>query len=154
MRMNSAAKATTGVKAPPTAMAIRTAKASTTTTPAPRANRVNVMRPVSRIHRTEAAHPALVLDHSLVEVPAPHVRPEDLGKDQLAVGDLPEQEVRDTGLTRRPDHQVRTGHVGVGDRAPHPLLAALPGGEPLAHQGPDGADDLAPPAIVEGQRQG
>src|ERR1019366_1329188 len=94
MRMNSAAKATTGVKAPPTAMAIRTAKASTTTTPAPRANRVNVMRPVSRIHRTEAAHPALVLDHSLVEVPAPHVRPEDLGKDQLAVGYLPEQEGR------------------------------------------------------------
>src|ERR1019366_4451015 len=152
MRMNSAAKDTTGVKAPPTAMAMRTAKASTTTTPAPRANRVNVMRPVSRIHRTEAAHPALVLDHSLVEVAAPHVRPEDLGKDQLAVGDLPEQEVRDTGLARRPDHQVRIGHVGVVEMAPDRLLVDLLGGDPLGHQGLDGVDDLGPPAIVEGQR--
>ncbi len=46
MRMKSAANATTGVRTPPTAMAVTTAKATIKRTPTPMATRVNVMRPV------------------------------------------------------------------------------------------------------------
>src|ERR1700677_3876192 len=52
----------------------------------------------SGVNGAEAAHPALVVDDRLVEVAAAHVGPERLGEDQLAVGDLPQQEIRDACL--------------------------------------------------------
>src|ERR1700722_11531573 len=52
----------------------------------------------SGIDGPEAAYPALVVDDRLVEVAAPHVGPQDLGEDQLAVGDLPQQEIGDARL--------------------------------------------------------
>src|ERR1700677_4871927 len=106
MRPPRARMAMIGVKAPCISMATRSMKATTTTTPAPSANRVSLTAPFSSmhrshrftghrspdswVHRTEPAHPALVLDDRLVEVLAPPVGPQHLGEDQLAVGDLPE----------------------------------------------------------------
>ena len=52
----------------------------------------------------------LVLADRFEEVLAPEVGPQHVGEHELAVGQLPQQEVRDAVLARRADHEVGVGH--------------------------------------------
>src|SRR5580698_1514600 len=135
-----------------------TTKRVSTRIPAAVAIRVNDITLQSRAPRgwgrsgvdgAEAADPALEVDDRLVEVTPAHVGPEDLGEDQLAVGQLPEQEVRDAGLARGANDQVGVGHVGKVEVAPDRLLVDLVGRDALGGDGPHGVDDLGPAAVVE-----
>ena len=64
------------------------------------------------VQPAEAPIAALVLADRVEEVLAAEVGPQHVGEHQLAVGELPQQEVRDAVLTRGADHQVGIGHVG------------------------------------------
>ena len=84
-------------------------------------------------------------------VPA-EVGPQHLGEDQLAVGQLPQQEVRDAELARRPHHQIGIGHVGEVEVAGDGLLGDVVRPAPLGHERTDRIDDLGPAAVVERER--
>src|SRR5579875_1645716 len=75
----------------------------------------------------EAPLPPLVLAHRLAQVLAPEVRPQHVEEHELAVGDLPQQEVRDAVLARGPYEQVRVGHVGQVEVAAQGPLVHLGG---------------------------
>src|SRR5581483_12435358 len=79
------------------------------------------------LHRPEAAVAALELAHRFEEVLAPEVGPQHVGEHQLAVGQLPQQEVGDAELARRADHEVGVGHVGQVQARPDRLLVDLVG---------------------------
>src|SRR5271169_3597033 len=114
--------------------------------PAPRA-------PVaSGLDGAEPSYPALELHHRLVQVTATHVGPQDVGEEELAVSDLPEEEVRDAGLARGADDEVGVGHVREVEVTPDGLLVDLVGRSALRDEGPDGIDDLGATAVVERHR--
>src|SRR5438309_11094502 len=60
----------------------------------------------------EPAVPALVLAYGAEQVLAPEVGPEGIGEDELAVGELPQEEVGDPELARGADDEVRVRNVG------------------------------------------
>src|SRR5208282_6259891 len=76
-----------------------------------RRQRSNVvgLRPVPKAAVTALA-PLEILNR-LQHVDAAKVRPEPVSDEDLRVGDLPQQEVRDAHLTRRADQQIRVRHV-------------------------------------------
>ena len=92
---------------------------------------VAVQRPPAAhrlIDPAEAALAALVLAHRVEEVLAAEVGPQHVGEDELAVGQLPQQEVGDAVLARRADHEVGVGHLGVVEVAADRLLVDLVAG--------------------------
>ena len=77
---------------------------------------------------------------------APEVGPELVAEDELRVGALPEQEVRDPLLAAGPDQQVGIVHLGRVEAAAEVLLGA-------ALEASRGVDDLRPAAVVEGDEE-
>src|SRR5436190_10896904 len=65
------------------------------TTPVSRYNAIAVTSAFGRVESTETPRPSLVLAHCVVEMVSAKVGPEDVGEDQLTVGQLPQQVVRD-----------------------------------------------------------
>jgi len=61
-------------------------------------------------HRSEPSLPAMELAHGLGEVALLEVRPHAVGEDQLGVGALPEQEVRESLLAAGTDQQIDVRH--------------------------------------------
>src|SRR4051794_41073593 len=94
----------------------------------------------------EAADTRLVGGQRLLEVRAREVGPQDLREVQLAVGGLPEQEVRDALLAARADHEVRVVHLGRVEQRAEGLLAA-------AAVALGRVEDLRAAAVVEGHEQ-
>ena len=64
---------------------------------------VEAHRAQPSVEAAEAPVPALVLAHRVEEVLTAEVGPEHVGEHQLAVGQLPQQEVGDAVLARRAD---------------------------------------------------
>ena len=99
----------------------------------------------------EPAVPALELADGLEQVLSAEVGPQHVGEHQLAVGQLPEQEVGDPELAGGADDQIRIGHVRLievpGDGPLVDLGRRHPGGD----QCPHGIDDLGPASVVEGE---
>jgi len=83
---------------------------------------------------------------------ASEIGPQGLAEHELAVGDLPQKEVRDAVLTRGADDEVRVGHFGVVEVSGNGLLGDT------AHPGVDEAlhciHQLSPAAVVEGDGEG
>jgi len=98
--------------------------------------------------RAEAPIAALVLPDRGEEVGAAKVGPEDVGEDQLGVGELPQQEVRDPILAGGSHQHVGVGHVGRVQVAAQDLLVdAARGKRPrggLLGDGPGGVEQLGP----------
>src|SRR4051812_26538777 len=107
----------------------------------------------SALGAAKAAIPTLELAHGVVHVLAREVGPQRVGEDQLAVGQLPQEEIRDPVLARCSDDEVRIWHLGViealADGAFVDLLGRHLVGDDVAH----GIDDLGPAAVVEGDGQ-
>jgi len=102
---------------------------------------------------------------------AVEVWPEAVGDEDLGVGDLPEEEVRDALFAGGADDQVWVGHVrsveGAGDAG---LIEGLEGartkeiidgtaagvgfGREIGKDAADGVDDLGSSPVVEGQGEG
>ena len=80
---------------------------------------------------------------------SPEVGPEHVVEDQLAVGQLPEEEVGDAVLARCADDQVRVGLIGVVEVGPEGALADLVGRDAFGHDLLDGIDDFGPAPVVE-----
>src|SRR5262245_5701859 len=74
----------------------------------------------------EAAAAAGVLVDRGAQVLGAEVRPQRVDEDELGVGELPEQEIRDPQLARGPDQEIGIGQVGrveaIGDRLLGDLL--------------------------------
>src|SRR5580692_2065269 len=149
MRTTRATMVTNGVRASWNPMTTKAINAATTRTPPARATLLMVMALLSRMHVAETTHPLLELDHGFVQMPAAHVGPQHLGEDELAVGDLPQQEIGDTRLSRGTDDQVGIGHVGEIEVTADGLLVHLVRRHPFGHQRSHRIDDLGPPAVVE-----
>src|SRR4051794_21779418 len=104
-------------------MAPRTTATATTSVihgpPSSRARRIGgastaALRARSRSIRS-ATEPALagrVFGEGEIEVGGPEVGPQGLGDDELSVGRLPDQEVREPVLATGADHQVGVWKVG------------------------------------------
>jgi hypothetical protein len=76
-----------------------------------RFQRVEVLVGEGLAQAAEAALALLVVLDGLQQVDAAEVGPEAVGDEDLRVGDLPQQEVRDALLARGADDQVGVGHV-------------------------------------------
>src|SRR3954451_4048759 len=75
----------------------------------------------------ESAVAALELEDGLGEVVAAEVGPQDVGEDQLAIGQLPEKEVGDAVLARGADDEVGVRHLGVVEVPANGLLVDVAG---------------------------
>ena len=75
----------------------------------------------------ESARPPGELEEGGVEGVGPEVRPEDLGRVELGVGRLPDQEVREPLLAAGPDHEVGIGQAGGVERLGDRVLVDLVG---------------------------
>src|SRR5438270_1051132 len=84
-----------------------------------------IQGPVSARGAAKAAIPALELAHGVVQVLAREVGPQRVGEEELAVGQLPEQEVGDPVLPRGADDEVGVGHLGVVEAGPDGTLVDL-----------------------------
>src|SRR5207237_1087131 len=60
----------------------------------------------------EAPAPPRVRDQRLAQLPLAEVRPERVDEDELRIGELPEQEVRDPQLAGGADQQIRIRELG------------------------------------------
>src|SRR5215203_6009484 len=93
-------------------------------------------------HRPEPPLPAAEVAHGVGQVGAAEVGPHAVGEDQLGVGALPEQEVREPLLAAGADQQVHVGGgtavVGrIGEQAREGFAGELA----LAAQAVGGAED-------------
>src|SRR5204862_1307412 len=91
---------------------------------------------------TETALPRGVLRECPGELLAIEVGPERVGEVELGIGRLPEQEVRETLLSARANHEIRVVHVGRVEPASELLL-------PTACVLAGGVEHLGPAAVVE-----
>src|SRR4051812_45983981 len=81
------------------------------------------------------------------------VGPQHIGEHELAVRQLPEEEVRDAELARRANHQVGIRHLGVIETSADGLLVDLLGRYAFGNQRTNSVDDLSASAVVERDRQ-
>src|SRR5450759_1335831 len=100
-----------------------------------------------------AALPLLEIEDRLEEMALAEVGPERGRDPDLAVGDLPEEEVRDAHFAARADEKIRVGQPGRAEARSESLLVDLLGGEPSrAHvmgEGAAGVHDLRAAAVVQ-----
>src|SRR5437660_5120313 len=90
----------------------------------------------------EPAVPALVLAHRVEQVFSPEVGPEGGGEHELAVGELPQEEVGDPELPRGADDQVRVRNVGQVQAGPDGTFVDPGCRDALCHHPSHGIDDL------------
>ena len=84
----------------------------------------------------------------------PEIRPQHVGEHELAVGQLPQQEVGDAEFPRGADHQIGVGQIrGIEVTADGPFVD-LGRAHTGRHHGLHGVDDLGPAAVVERHSQG
>src|SRR5262245_43327182 len=109
-------------------------------------------------HLAEAPRPLLELGHRLVEVARAEVRPEHGGDEELGVGDLPQEEVRDPHLAAGADHEIRVGNVGGIEGAADVRLAGVLGiqltGLDLTGQRANRGRRCVTSALMEGHHHG
>src|SRR5207253_4164841 len=94
----------------------------------------------------EAAPAAGVVVEGGAELPLAEIGPERVDEDELGVGELPQEEVRDPQLAGGTDQKVGVRHVGrveIGRERFLVHLAAAGDGSVR------GVDDLGPAAVVE-----
>src|SRR5215472_1252027 len=100
-----------------------------------------------------AALALLKVEDRLEEVALAEVGPERGGDPDLAVRDLPEQEVGDAHLAARAYEQVRIGKPRGAEPRPERLFVDLLGRQPtrsdVVGEGAAGVHDLGPAAVVE-----
>src|SRR5436853_5890102 len=97
----------------------------------------------------EAPATLCVLLERRPEVVDAELRPERLDEDELRVGGLPEQEVREPELARRPDQQIRVRHLGRVQVRRDERLVDLVRGDAGLDDPPQRLDDLRASAVVE-----
>src|SRR6187551_3630252 len=97
----------------------------------------------------EAALAAGVLLERGVQVAFLEVRPEPVHEDELRVGELPEEEVRDPLLAGRPDEQVRLEQLRVRERGGEGVLVHVLRRRSRLDQTARGVHQLRPAAVVE-----
>src|SRR5947207_4768299 len=95
----------------------------------------------------EAAASAGVGGEGVLELAPAEVRPERLDEDELRVGELPEQEVRDPELPGGADQQVRVGQVRCVEVRPQEVLVDLGRLDTCLDQPPRRLDQLRAPAV-------
>src|SRR6478736_7974323 len=93
----------------------------------------------------------------LPEVPPVDVGPQHVGEDELGVRGLPEHEVREPLLPRRPPDEVGVGDLGdvevPGERLLVDFLGVEPAGGDLAADGTGCVGELRAAAVVDAHRQ-
>jgi hypothetical protein len=77
------------------------------------------------------------------------VRPQGLVEDELRVCGLPEQEVRDPLLPRRPDHQIGIGKFGRVQARGHGLFGHVLGSDPFLENPARCFHELGASSVVE-----
>src|SRR5215510_5225783 len=110
-----------------------------------------------RLHVTVSTLTFLIFDDSFKQISAPEVGPKHIGDINLAVSNLPQQEIRDAHLTARPDQQVRIGKV-LCEEAPLDVVLGYPGGVSAHSKALDCDlaacfDDFGTAAVVQGNRE-
>src|SRR5919198_1617459 len=98
----------------------------------------------------EAAAAARIVLQGGAELRLAEVRPQGVDEDELGVRELPEQEVRDAKLARRPDQQVRIRHVRLVQAGRECLLVDLVRFDAVLDEPACGGGQLGAPAVVEG----
>ena len=103
----------------------------------------------------EPAGPPGELEERGVERLRPEVRPQHLGRVELGVGGLPDQEVRQALLAAGPDDEVGVGQAGgvEGGRRSSASSIVSAGDAARRDQAPDRVDELGPAGVVEGDVQ-
>src|SRR5215210_5044633 len=109
--------------------------------PAPRCRRAAIA-----LTPPEAAPAGRVVVEALLERFAREIRPELVAEDELGIGELPQQVVRDAELAARSDQKVGIVHVGCVEVAPEVLLG-------VTREGSRCVDDLRSAAVVECHEQ-
>src|SRR5437764_13250832 len=98
----------------------------------------------SSFEPTETPVASLELAHRLEQMLSAEVGPQHVGEDELAVGELPQQEVRDPKLARRANHDIGIGHLRVVEMAGDGALVDLVRTHTLGDQGTYRVDDRGP----------
>src|SRR6476619_2021101 len=108
-----------------------------------------LLRVCSRSSTAESSTARGVLRQGCAEGTGVEVRPELVGEDELRVGELPQQEVRDAQLAARADEQIRVGkRRRVEVRGEH-VLVDLGGLHPALDDSARRLDELGAAAVVE-----
>src|SRR5437764_7860472 len=100
---------------------------------------------------TVAALASAIIGDRLFQIGAPEIRPQRLGKDELGIGALPQQEVADALLAAGADQEIRVREIhGQQMRGDQLLVDSVEGQRPGSRFGRDGAHrsgDLGAAAI-------
>ena len=85
---------------------------------------------------------------------ASEIGPQDIGEDELAVGRLPHEIVRQAVLTGGAHQEFGVRHVGCVQTLGDGLLVDLVGRDALTHDLTNGVDELGLAAVIERDREG
>ena len=96
-----------------------------------------------RSSTAEAPAAVRVLGERSPELALSEVGPEGVDEDELGVGELPEEEVRDAELAGRPDEEIGLGHLGRVEARRDRVLVDVARVDSFLDEAPGGLDDLA-----------